>query len=365
MTELGLYFHVPFCGKKCRYCGFYSIPYNKNSADGFVDAVLRNLEFYGDRSRITDTVYFGGGTPSLLSAEQIGSILGSVCKNFDLSVDAEITLEANPNTLTPQRLAELRNAGINRLSIGIQSFNDDELQFLGRAHSAERAKKSVLDAHSAGFDNISCDLMLGIPMQTRDSLSTSVKELSELPVTHVSSYILKVEEGTPFAGSGVEELLPDEDETAELYLDSVRLLEECGFRQYEVSNFARSGFESRHNSRYWKCLDYIGIGPSAHSCNGGIRFAVESDIDRFIASDIQPTCITDDAPLSFEERAMLRLRLKEGLDLNECGQRRSSVEAKLPPLIREGYIQMDGERISLTPKGFLVSNSVISCLIFE
>lgn len=365
MSGLGIYIHVPFCGRKCSYCSFYSLPYDKNSAEGYVDAVLRNLEFYGDISQITDTVYFGGGTPSLLSGAQIGSIVCAVRQNFRLTENAEITLEANPNTLTTERLKEYARAGVNRLSIGVQSLNDDELRFLGRTHTAGRAEKAVLDACDAGFGNISCDLMLALPNQTKNSLSATVERLAKLPIQHVSAYILKIEEGTPFAHSGVSELLPDDDETADLYLRAVELLEENGFKQYEISNFALDGFESRHNSRYWKCLDYIGIGPSAHSCSGGIRFAAESDIQRFIGSPTQPVYITDENPLGIEERAMLKLRLTEGINLGEFGERRLTVERKLPSLIENGYIRRNGENIALTPKGFLVSNAVIGTLIFE
>lgn len=364
MTELGLYFHVPFCGRKCRYCAFYSIPYTKNSAEGYVSAVLRNIEFYGDVSRPTDTVYFGGGTPSLLSGSDISRIMKGIRESFCLTDDAEVTLEANPNTLTPKKLAELRCCGVNRLSIGVQSMNNDELSFLGRSHSAERAEKAVEDAKNAGFTNISCDLMLALPMQTPKTLGHSVRKLASLPIQHVSAYILKVEEGTPFETEGVSELLPDEDGAAELYLETVRLLAEYGFEQYEVSNFAKRGFKSRHNSRYWKCLDYIGIGPSAHSCSGGVRFVAESDVQRFIDSEHQPVTITDEHPLGFEERAMLRLRLTEGLDLGKCGDRRVDIERKLPRLISEGYLLRNENNIALTPKGFLMSNSVIAYLIF-
>lgn len=362
---LGLYIHVPFCGKKCRYCGFYSDSYSKTNSALFTDAVCRNLLHYSDKSRITDTVYFGGGTPSLLDSSQIEGIMTRIIDSFSLSDYAEVTLEANPNTLTFEKLCQLRSAGINRLSFGVQSLIDDELKLLGRTHTAERAVKAVKDARKAGFENITCDLMIGIPNQTAESLEYSVNRLAELPIQHVSAYILKVEEGTDFDCTEIRSILPDEDETADMYLKMGELLESHGFMQYEVSNFAKNGYESRHNSRYWKCLDYIGIGPSAHSCYNGKRFAVLSDIEDFLQSKIQSAEVTDASPCGFEERAMLALRLKSGLDLSIAGSRRADIEKKIPMLIKAGYAEYDGRFLSLTPKGFLMSNSVIGYVVFE
>lgn len=364
MKSLGIYIHVPFCGKKCDYCDFYSVNYSKTAVQDYVDAVLRNIRHYSDTGQNVDTVYFGGGTPSLLSPQQIETVMDEISGSFSLDKNAEITLEANPSTLNPDKLAGLRNAGINRLSIGVQSMIDSELDFLGRTHNAERVEKAVLDACSAGFENISCDLMIALPEQTAYNIAYSVNRLSALPIQHISAYILKTEEGTPFDCDDIKNRLPDDDRTAALYLQTVELLEKSGFMQYEVSNFAKNGFESRHNNRYWKCEDYIGIGPSAHSCYKSKRFAVERDLSGFVSGEFQQVYVTDNAPCGFEETAMLRLRLKEGLLLSETGYHRSEIEKKLPRLERAGYINFDGERISLTPQGFVMSNSVIEYLIF-
>lgn len=364
MKSLGIYIHVPFCGKKCGYCDFYSVNYSKPAVQSYVDAVLRNIRHYSDQSRIVDTVYFGGGTPSLLHYEQIAVIMNEIGKNFSIDENAEVTLESNPSTLNMDKLSGIRNAGVNRLSIGVQSMLESELKFLGRSHSAERAEKSVLDAYSAGFKNISCDLMIALPEQTAENVEYSVNKLSSLPLQHISAYILKTEEGTPFDREDIIRRLPDDDETADIYLKTVGFLEKNGFMQYEVSNFSKFGYESRHNCKYWKCDDYIGIGPSAHSCYKGQRFAVGRDLNGFIFSPIQPVYITDSAPCGFEETAMLHLRLKEGLMLSKTGSHKSDIEKKIPDLERAGYINFDGERISLTPQGFVVSNSVISYLIF-
>ena len=361
---LGLYIHVPFCGKKCAYCDFYSVGWTRQRAEDFTEAVLRNIRHYSDRAQTVDTVYFGGGTPSLLTTAQLESIINEINGSFALDGAAEITIEANPCTLTPQKLSELRSIGVNRLSVGVQSMRDEELRVLGRVHTAERAEQAVLDAAAAGFGNISCDLMIALPDQTAESLRYSIERMTALPVQHISAYILKTEEGTPFDCEEIRGRLPDEETAAELYLEMVRLLEERGFAQYEVSNFAKKGFESRHNCRYWKCMDYLGIGPAAHSCYKGKRFAVERDIDGFIAAPFQQVTVTDEAPCGFEEFAMLRLRLREGLSLCDVGEHRADIMKKLPPLVKEGYAQTDGERIWLTAKGFLMSNSVIEYLIF-
>jgi len=364
MSRLGIYIHVPFCGRKCAYCDFYSVNWSKSAAVDYTAAVLRNIRHYGDKARTVDTVYFGGGTPSLLTAEQISSIISEIRSCFALEESAEITLEANPCTLSAEKLAELRKIGINRLSIGVQSMIDRELKILGRMHTAERAEQAVLEVARAGFDNISCDLMIALPDQKPEDMRFSIDRLAALPIQHISAYILKTENGTPFDCAEIRDRLPDEDSTAELYLDMVELLEKQGFMQYEVSNFAKEGFESRHNTRYWKCLDYLGIGPAAHSCYEGKRFAVERDLSAFIAADVQQVTVTDESPCGFEEFAMLRLRLKEGLILDDVPEHRAELLKKLPPLLKEGYAETDGERIWLTPKGFLMSNSVIEYLVF-
>lgn len=364
MNSLGLYIHVPFCGKKCRYCDFYSVPFSKKQTELYTDAVLRNINHYSDRNAILETVYFGGGTPSLLTTEQLAMMLSRIKEQFRLAELPEVTLEANPQTLTFEKLYELRNIGINRLSVGIQSMSDSELNILGRAHTVKRAVKAVEDAVNAGFENISCDLMIALPNQTAADVRFSAERMAELPIQHISAYILKIEDGTPFDCTEIHEAVPDDDTTAELYMTMVESLKKNGFNQYEVSNFAKKGCESRHNCRYWKCLDYIGIGPAAHSCRKGLRFAVDPDIQAFIEAPIQETKITDENPCGFEEFAMLRLRLAEGLDLNDVKAHRNDIEKKIPPLIKAGYVKFDGKKVALTEKGFLMSNSVIEYLIF-
>ncbi|MGN0657694.1 MAG: radical SAM family heme chaperone HemW [Ruminiclostridium sp.] len=355
MNNIGLYVHVPFCLSKCPYCDFYSVKYSRSLAADYTKAVIRNLGQYGETF---DTVYFGGGTPVIMW-EGVCEIL----KSAKTAENAEITIESNPCVTTKQALCGLREAGVNRISFGVQSLSPSELVFLGRRHSAEQAEKAVLLAHKAGFTNISADIMLGLVGQTKESLKYTIDGLSELPITHVSAYMLKIEEGTPFAARKLS--LPDEETVSELYLYAVSLLEEKGFMQYEISNFARKGYECRHNLKYWRCEEYLGIGAAAHSYYGGKRFCTERDIEGFIGSEFQKTKVTDDNPGGFEEYAMLRLRLSEGLSFSDCESFGVSREEVLKRCrkIPDSLILQTEKGISLTPQGFLVSNAVIGKIL--
>ncbi len=355
----GLYIHIPFCLTKCPYCDFYSVKYGKGLAEEYKKAVIRNLKHYSDK--VFDTVYFGGGTPILLWKE-----ICEILDNVSLAKNAEVTLEANPCVALEENLRELKTAGVNRISLGVQSLNDSELKALGRRHNAETAVRAIETAYNCGFENISADLMLATPLQTSDSLAETVSALASLPVTHISAYMLKIEENTPFAER--ELTLPDEDSVCEMYLNTVRQLDSFGFKQYEISNFSKEGFVCRHNMKYWNCEEYLGIGPAAHSYYNGERFFVDRDIDGFIRSERQMTFKEDEEAAKyggFEEYAMLRLRLAEGLYLKEFERRGGNVKrllyaaAKIP---NECYYY-DGERFSLTPRGFLVSNAIISSLL--
>ena len=360
MNNRGLYIHVPFCLSKCPYCDFYSVGYTPEKAEEYSRAVIRNLRHYNKKYGYSfDTVYFGGGTPILLH-EHIGEILD----NVRISDNAEITLEANPCVSSEAALRNLINRGVNRISFGIQSLSDKELSFLGRRHNADEGKKAIETAYNAGFRNISADLMLGLSGQTKETLGYSIDRLSQLPVNHISAYMLKIEENTPFGSMKLS--LPEEDETAELYLFACEQLEKKGFFQYEISNFAQKGMESKHNLKYWRSEEYLGIGPAAHSYLNGKRFSVERDIDGFIAADMQEITVTDESPGSFQEYAMLKLRLSEGLSYRECegfGIDRGCIENKLKT-IPKSYIKQDENGIRLTPEGFLLSNTIIAKIIY-
>lgn len=342
----GLYIHVPFCVRKCPYCDFYSEKFSRAESENYVSAVIRNLARYPEKF---GTVYFGGGTPALIYP-QISGIL----REIDISDGAEITVECNPDVVNGDILAVLKNAGVNRISFGVQSLNESELSALGRLHGAESAEKAILQAFSAGFRNISADIMLGVPNQTEKSLIGTIDRLAELPLTHVSAYLLKIEQNTPFGKNPPD--VPDEEQQAALYLAAVRRLEEHGFRQYEISNFAKDGFQSQHNLIYWNAGEYVGIGPAAHSYYNGKRFAVPRNLADFIGNNAQNEVITDENPDVYEEKIMLGLRLSRGISLDD------RIERRLRLIPSEYYCIKDG-RISLTPKGFLVSNEIISTIL--
>lgn len=376
MSEnLGIYIHVPFCLAKCPYCDFYSIGCNGVSntdelMDEYTEAVKRELRRFAVKCEnpSADTVYFGGGTPVLIGEKRIHSILSEAAKRFYIPQDAEITLEANPHSAINQKLADYRAAGINRLSMGLQSANDDELKLLGRLHSAAEAAECVKAAQKADFNSISLDLMTALPNQTEEKLLNSIKFCAALGVEHISAYILKVEEGTPFDKNGIEAICPDSDRQAELYLYTAEKLKEHGYSQYEISNFAAAPkYRARHNVKYWNCDEYIGIGPSAHSFFKGRRAYYPRDLKAFIAGN---TPVDDGEGGGWEEYLMLRLRLSDGVNIKELllrGAKGSDIEKilkKAAPMKKAKLLNIDCDIISLTPEGFLISNAIIAELIF-
>lgn len=363
---IGIYIHIPFCAKRCPYCDFYSGSYSKDKVERYGKAILRNLEYYSKYDVQADTLYFGGGTPSLMEVSSIAEVIQTARECFNMPMDSEITLEANPKTLNLYRLERLRKAGVNRLSIGVQSCIGSELITLGRYHTFKDCKAIVDDAHISGFENVSCDLMVGIPNQTMDSLKYSCETLSQLDIKHISSYMLKVEEGTPYSkDSSILSSLPDDDLVSDMYLKSVEIFKTYGFNQYEISNFAKVGFESRHNLKYWQCVDYLGIGSGAHSCFNGKRFSVPCDRDRFTSEERQSVNVIEENPYTFEEVGMLSLRLSTGFNTSRYPQRKKSILDRAYPLQRLGYLTVKDDVITLTPKGFLVSNAIIGMLTLE
>ena len=358
-SPVGLYLHIPFCLSKCPYCDFYSVPFSRSAAADYSRALIRNISHYGEKYDLSfDTAYLGGGTPVLLY-EHTGEILSAA----DITPGAEITAEANPCMAAPEILKTLRKAGVNRISFGVQSMNGNELNFLGRRHSATQAGNALKNACSAGFDSVSADLMLGLPGQDEKSLSYSIQRLSELGADHISAYILKIEENTHFAAR--ELALPDDDRTAELYLHTVRELESLGFAQYEISNFAKPGHECRHNLKYWRCGEYLGIGAAAHSFLNGKRFCTARDIGGFISSPVQETTFTDGNAGGYEEYVMLKLRLTEGISFSETERFGKTDEfRKNIRKVPGNLLNVTENGVSLTPEGFLVSNAVIGRIIY-
>ncbi len=375
----GIYIHIPFCKRKCIYCDFYSVCGDGKLYSGFVSAIEKSIENRKDKKIKVETVYFGGGTPTVLKSSQLVSILNTVKNCFDVPPNAEVTVEANPCTVTAESLSELFNGGFNRISFGIQSAIDDELSALSRLHNYKQSREAVLNAERAGFTNISADIMIGILNQTRQSLAESIEKITSLPVSHISAYMLKVEENTPLdkmikTDSNILKSIADEDEMSERYLLMCRLLEENGFLQYEISNFAKPSFESRHNLRYWRCEEYLGFGPHAHSYFDGKRYFENCNVSQFIKSDGKSEIeYTETDVDKAEEYIMLSLRLTEGLDTDRLADldnegRYGNITSNAIEINRLSderliNISRDGKHLSLTKRGFLVSNTVISKLL--
>lgn len=312
-----------------------------------------------------DTVYFGGGTPTYLPSELLCGLLAKVKAHFRVKEDAEITSECNPATVDAAYLTAMRQAGFNRLSIGAQSMHDAELKLLGRAHTAEDFCATVRMARDAGFENISADLMYGIPGQTRESFARSVRGICALGVQHMSAYALKIEQGTPFYKMRDKLDLPDEDTVADMYEDCVAILAEHGLLRYEISNFARTGYESRHNLKYWEYGEYLGLGAAAHSFAGGRRFAYD-DIRAYMSgTPVVNVYEVTNAQSEQDEYVMLGLRLERGVDKaafeGRFGRAFDAVYgARLAPYIRAGFVADDAQTCRFTTKGFLVSNTILS-----
>ncbi len=369
--SLGIYLHIPFCIQKCHYCDFCSFPDSgEDLMRAYTEELCRRMqkELPPSKNWLVDTVYFGGGTPTLLPIdcfEEIMTLLRFLC---DLSPTAEITAECNPATASPAYLRALRELGINRLSIGLQSVHDRELSALGRVHTFSDFLSTYEDARGAGFDNISADLMYGIPDGTLESFRESLRTLAALSPEHISAYGLKIEEGTPFAKKRETLRLPREDVEFEMYQAMTEILSSEGYHKYEISNFTKAGRESRHNLRYWRRQDYLGFGVAAHSCFEDVRFGNSRDMKKFLKGED----ITEERdPLSereiFEEWMMLGLRLSEGLNEEEWTRRLGAPpESLLPALgawIKEGYMKRQNGRIAFTDKGFFVSNAILSELL--
>lgn len=366
MSEMiSLYIHIPFCKSKCPYCDFYSKTANESDYDQYTDILIDKIKYWSNKTnKKVSTVYFGGGTPSVLGADRLCNILLEIKKNFCICENAEITSEINPDTGKTIDFKKLYECGFNRISIGLQSAVDKEIEMLGRIHTPNDAKLTVERAKLAGFNNISLDLMMGVPYQTEESLKKSIDFCNECGVTHISSYILKIEENTRFYELKDSLMLADEDEQANLYLYAVNYLEKLGFKQYEISNFAKEGYESKHNSNYWKCNEYIGIGPSAHSFFKGKRFYYGRSIEDFANNII----IDDGTGGNNEEFIMLSLRIKSGLCFNEYEEKFGrpiplSLKNKAKLYENAGFMKIDDDRIFFTAKGYLVSNTIISELL--
>ncbi len=360
-NNLGLYIHVPFCAVKCAYCDFYSLPERADTWDAYVARIQQQLAQAAKRisGYTVDSLYLGGGTPSLLGGARIARILNSAHALFQPPPDAEITVEANPDSMTDAFLHAAHKAGANRLSVGVQSAHDDELRALGRIHTFAQAQDAIRRARQAGFENISVDLMYALPGQTAQRLAQSIDALLALEPTHLSCYGLTLEPHTPMGRQ--HPVLPDEDAQADLYLLLCDKMAQAGFLHYEISNFARPGYESRHNSRYWKQSPYFGFGPGAHGDFHGVRYAWPRDLTAWLSGALPPEIEDDDIDRA-AEYIMLSLRTADGWDAAHYQSRFDRdprpIEQAFAALPQD-YIRHTGTRWALTEPGFLISNSII------
>lgn len=353
----GLYVHVPFCVKKCDYCDFASFADQQTLWRPVVDAMKAEMERSAGLS--FDTVFFGGGTPTVLPVEMLLELLDAARKQFTIAEDAEITVEANPGTVDLEKLTALRNAGVNRLSVGAQAMQADILQALGRIHRWEDVVQAVQDARAAGFANINLDLMYGLPGQTPAAFRDTVDAAFALSPEHLSMYSLIVEEGTPFHAryAGHPELLPGEEALEEMSDDILWMTEEAGIYRYEISNYAKPGFACRHNLVYWNREDYLGIGCAAHSLIRNHRWGNAHTIDGYLAGEREEEITVGEREARFE-RLMLGLRLVDGIPWGEQGLF-DQYKDKLERLRERGLVEWDAERIWPTKRGLDLQNRIV------
>ena len=371
--ELGLYLHIPFCSAICNYCNFNRGLFDGGQKERYLSALLREIGRSADGSP-ADTIYFGGGTPSLLEPLEIAALVEACGRAFALTPDAEVTLEANPETVTAERLAGFRAAGVNRLSYGVQSFRDEELERLTRLHSAARAVEAFSLARAAGFENISLDLMMWLPQQTVGDWLESVDALIALGPEHASMYLLEVYPNAPLRDTMARakwSVGPDDD-AAEMYLSGLGRMDTAGYQQYEISNVARPGRESRHNIKYWTDGEWLGFGCGAHSTRGGVRWKNLSSTEEYIAAAAGGGPLATDQPLSAEERLedalFMGLRLNAGLDLPAVKSRYGvdvwdRFGGELQIFVDEGLLIYDGRSVRLTRTGMLLAHEIMTVFI--
>ncbi|MBR5712470.1 MAG: radical SAM family heme chaperone HemW [Lachnospiraceae bacterium] len=382
-----LYIHIPFCARKCAYCDFLSFADRDGLREDYLAALIRDIASHGEiasngetdmhgrtvdiaREPLLTSIYIGGGTPSRMPEGRYAKLFAAIREHFTIAGDAEISMECNPGTVSKEKLAEYREAGINRLSFGVQSADDAELRKLSRIHTWEEAKKSFALAREAGFDNINLDLMVNLPGQTTESFLGTLTKAVSLSPEHISAYSLILEEGTPMYARYAErpDLLPDEDTASETYLATVRFLAEQGYAQYEISNFAKPGRECRHNIGYWKREEYLGIGLGAAGLIGKKRYRVTADMETYLKALTYESVESLSENEIRNETVMLALRMNEGVDLAEYAAKYGNEDAEfvrgsLMKLEKEGLVTSEGSKIALTPRGMLVSNPILAELM--
>ena len=371
---LGLYVHVPFCSAICNYCNFNRGLFESGLKDRYLRALEREIRTAG-AGEGADTIFFGGGTPSLLEPAEIGRIIAACRESFALADGAEVTLETNPETSSPERMEQFRRAGVNRVSFGVQSFREEELRRLGRIHSADRARAAVSEARTAGIGNISLDLMMWLPQQTPEQWRESVESLIDVAPEHASLYLLELYPNAPLkedmARAGWS-LAPDDD-AAEMYLWSMDRLERAGYGQYEISNVARPGKAARHNLKYWRDGEWLGFGCGAHSTRDGVRWKNVASTEEYINRVTNHVTVrSEERRLStneqVEEALFTGLRLTEGIDLSTVFDRyavdvQGKYAAALAPYLAEKLVILEGGRLRLSREGMLVANEIFQVFV--
>ncbi len=373
--HLGVYVHIPFCASKCGYCDFYSLAGCDKLMGKYQDALLRHIRESANTMApyYIDTVYFGGGTPSYYGAKRLAELFNALKRSGKVLKSSEVTVECNPDSVRPRDLDRLRSEGVNRISLGVQSASDDLLKIIGRRHNFTQVKKAVQDIRKAGFDNLSVDLIYGLPNQTKGDWADTLARVLDLEPDHVSGYGLKLEEGTPMYDQYKDSpVLPTDDEQADMYLYMVETLNHYGYGQYEVSNFARRGKASRHNMKYWDMDDYLGFGPGAHSCIGNTRYSYRKDLRAYIdgVAGKEGDILDEYEKLDELDRAaeylMLGMRRSKGISEEEYRRVYRSdfapIEALLQEYEKDGWTRQFDGRWCFTPQGFLLSNILIGSL---
>ena len=380
-NSLGIYVHIPFCVKKCNYCDFLSAPATKQVRKSYIEALIHQIEahrgFLAEGNYEVKTIYFGGGTPSLLEVEEIGAVFESLKKVFELSDTEmermEITLEANPGTFGKDKLLAYREMGFNRISMGVQSMNNEELKLLGRVHTVEEFLDNFRLARECGFENINIDLMQSLPGQTLEGWEETLKQAIELKPEHISAYSLIIEEGTKFYEwyADKEELLPDEETERAIYYRTEELLKEAGYERYEISNYAKAGKESRHNLSYWQGVDYLGLGLGASSLINGERLVNEDELQEYLKN---PCFIKEQNPLTkqeqMEEFMFLGLRVMKGVSKQKFAEQFGITMEEvygevLARFVKEELLCVEEDQVSLTRKGIDVSNYVFAEFLLD
>lgn len=372
MNKLGIYIHIPFCVKKCNYCAFLSFKMDDKLKRKYIDAIKIEIKERADSGYLVDTIFFGGGTPSLLEPSEIGEILNEVTSKFNVFKDAEITIEANPTTLNIEKLKEYRKIGINRLSMGVQSLDENLLGIMGRTHSVADVYREYDLARKAGFDNINLDIIFAVPTGKFETLMDTLTKIIELNPEHVSYYSLQLEEGTPFFEDfkdGKLNEIPD-DMDREMYHKGSKLLESNNYSRYEISNFSKNGYECRHNLKYWNMDEYLGLGLGSSSYIGGFRLKNTDDINKYLKNKYISERYKNTKHDDISEAVFTGLRKTEGISMSEIlgtteefWEYYKNSKDEIYRFINEGYLSINEDRLILTDKGIDISNKIMACFV--